>query len=151
MFDFAKLCREYQNLSPVEKGAMLTEKAVKTFAGLSLLDIEGLDPKQTLAAFVIGSVVSDGVIDEREYLLMYPSLVRAFGDDFDFASVKQSFEGDKEGRKLVGKYTEEMMKIISAVDDDLRCDIISLCLLIATVDGRISLKERRYIKKLIRA
>lgn len=151
MFDFAKLCKECQNLSPVEKGVILTEKAVKTFAGLSLLDIEGLDPKQTLATFVIGSIVSDGVIDEREYLLMYPSLVSAFGDDFDFASVKQLFESDKESRKLIVRYTEEMMKIISAVDDELKCDIITLCLLIATVDGKISLKERRYIKKLIRA
>ena len=151
MFDFVKLCKEYEKLSPVEKGAMLTEKAVKTFARLSHMNIEGLDPKETIAAFVIGSIVSDGVIDEREYLFMYPSLVRAFGDDFDFASIKQSFESDKEGRKLVGKYTEEMMKIIAAADDDLRADIISLCLLIATVDGKISLKERRYITKLIRA
>ena len=63
MFDFVKLCKEYEKLSPVEKGAMLTEKAVKTFARLSLMNIDGLEPKETIASFIIGSIVSDGVID----------------------------------------------------------------------------------------
>ena len=34
MFEFAKLCNEYEKLSALERGAILTEKSVKILAKL---------------------------------------------------------------------------------------------------------------------
>lgn len=151
MFDFTKLCNEYEKLPAVKRGVMLADKAVSVFARLRLLGVEETDAKRTMAAFIIGSIVSDGVIDEREYLYMYPALVRCFGEDFNFAEIKNAVENDKKGRKTVIGYIHDMMDIISVADENLQTDIVSVCLLIATVDGKISLKERRYIKKLLKA
>lgn len=151
MFEFKKLCDAFEHLSWTEKGLMLTEKSVKIIAKLHLLDIDGIEPVRTLAGFIIGSVVADGKIDEREYLLIYPTLVQAFGRDFDFASVKESFKKDVDGRKAVAAYTEDMLAVLDLLDEDLKNDVITLCLCVTAIDGKISFKERRYIKRLCRA
>lgn len=150
MFEFKKLCNELEALNPVERGVILAEKSVSVIKGLSGLNIP-LDPVKTLVTFIIGSVVSDNSISEKDYLYIYPSLVKAFGNDFDFISAKQAIGLAKDIKKEITKYTKDMISIISVCDEELATDIISLCLLITSVDGKISLKEKRYIRQLCKA
>lgn len=149
MFEFAKITKEYENMTAVERGLILTGKSVKILAALADYDIEEIDPIETLAAFIIGSVVADGKLHEKEYLLIYPALVKVFGADFDFESIKESFENEKEANKEIKKYTAELSQIIGMVDEELQADIVMLCLCVMSIDGKISLKERSYIKKLM--
>ena len=149
MFEFNKVIKDYEKLGAIERGVILTEKSVKILASLAALDVEGIDPVETLAAFVMGSVVADGKLHEKEYLLIYPALVKTFGADFDFATIKKSFEEDKDTAKELKKYTEELSKILGMLDEDLQADIVILCLCIMTVDGKVSLKERNYVKRLM--
>lgn len=150
MFEFKKLCNELEELNPIERGVILAEKSVSVIKGLSGLNIP-LDPVKTLVTFIIGSVVSDNSINEKDYLYIYPSLVKAFGNDFDFISAKQAIGLAKDIKKEITKYTKEMISIINVCDEELATDIISLCLLITSVDGKISLKEKRYIRQLCKA
>ena len=150
MFEFKKLCNTLEELNPIERGVILAEKSVSVIKGLSGLNIP-LDPVKTLVTFIIGSVVSDNSINEKDYLYIYPSLVKAFGNDFDFISAKQAIGLAKDIKKEITKYTKEMISIISVCDEELATDIISLCLLITSVDGKISLKEKRYIRQLCEA
>ena len=50
MFDFKKLCDEYEALSPVEGGLLLTESSVRTLARLREMEIPDFPPVETLAA-----------------------------------------------------------------------------------------------------
>lgn len=150
MFEFKKLCNTLEELNPIERGIILAEKSVSVIKGLSGLNIP-LDPVKTLVTFIIGSVVSDNSINEKDYLYIYPSLVKAFGNDFDFISAKQAIGLAKDIKKEITKYTKEMISIINVCDEELATDIISLCLLITSVDGKISLKEKRYIRQLCKA
>ncbi len=150
MFEFKKLCNELEALNPVERSVILAEKSVSVVKGLRGLEIP-LNPVSTLVTFIIGSVVSDGSINEKDYLYIYPSLVKAFGNDFDFISAKQAIGLAKDIKKEITKYTKEMISIINVCDEELATDIISLCLLITSVDGKISLKEKRYIRQLCKA
>ena len=150
MFEFKKLCNTFEELNPIERGVILAEKSVSVIKGLSGLNIP-LDPVKTLVTFIIGSVVSDNSINEKDYLYIYPSLVKAFGNDFDFISAKQAIGLAKDIKKEITKYTKEMISIINVCDEELATDIISLCLLITSVDGKISLKEKRYIRQLCKA
>ena len=150
MFEFKKLCNTLEELNPIERSVILAEKSVSVIKGLSGLNIP-LDPVKTLVTFIIGSVVSDNSINEKDYLYIYPSLVKAFGNDFDFISAKQAIGLAKDIKKEITKYTKEMISIISVCDEALAADIISLCLLITSVDGKISLKEKRYIRQLCKA
>ena len=90
-------------------------------------------------------------MNEQEYILMYPALVKAFGDDFDFTSVKESFKKDAEGKRMIRDYTKDLMTVLGYVDDEIREDVIVLCLCVVTIDGKISLRERKYIRRLCRA
>lgn len=150
MFEFKKLCNTLEELNPIERGVILAEKSVSVIKGLSGLNIP-LDPVKTLVTFIIDSVVSDNSINEKDYLYIYPSLVKAFGNDFDFISAKQAIGLAKDIKKEITKYTKEMISIINVCDEELATDIISLCLLITSVDGKISLKEKRYIRQLCKA
>lgn len=148
MFDFAKLCNDVEKLSPVERGLLITSQSVKVLKGLSALPATADDPVTVLTTFIIGAVVSDGKLNEKEYLLIYPSLVKAFGDNFDYESVKKAVSSDKDGKNFLTKCTKELVQYVGESDDELQADIITLCLLITSIDGKISLKERRYIRNL---
>lgn len=150
MFEFNKLCSDLEKLSPAERGMLLAEKSISVVGGLRALDVP-LDPVGTLVAFIIGSVVSDGAINEKDYLYIYPSLVKAFGNDFDFLSVKQAIGLAKDVKKAIEARTRDMMSVISACDEELAADVATLCLLVTSADGKISLKEKRYIRRLCRA
>ncbi len=151
MFEFSKLCNEYEKLTTLERGVILSEKSVKILAKLRLLDIPGINPIETLACFIMGSIVADGRVNEQEYLLMYPALIKVFGDDFDFATVKKSIENNYDGNKEIKDYTKDITTIFGYIDDELKADVVGLCLCIVTIDGKISLKEKNYIRRLCRA
>ena len=149
MFEFQKLCHEVEKLSTIERGALLAEKSISVISGLNQLNIESLNPLDTLVSFIVGSVVADGTISEKDYLRIYPSLVKAF-DKVDLAAIKQFYRMSKDVTKEVKNYTMRLLEIISKADEGLKEDIISLCLLITSIDGKISLREQRYIKQLCR-
>lgn len=149
MFEFNKVMKDYESLNAIERGLMLTEKSVSILAKLSVLDIDGLDPVETLASFIIGSVVADGKLHEKEYLLIYPALVKVFGTDFDYESIKKEFEADKDGRNDIAKYTTDLLRILEMADETLYEDVIILCLCVVTIDGKVSLREKNYVKRLI--
>ena len=147
MFEFLKLCKRFEKTSALERAALLAEKSVKVIAELHKLDIPGVDPVNALAAFLIGSVVCDGSVNEMEYLLIYPSLLRIFGEDFDYSSIKSAFKG-AEGKKLVKECVKRMEDIFAALDEDMRRDVFALCLCAVAIDGKISFKERMYLRRL---
>lgn len=149
MFEFKKLCNELEALNPIERGALLAEKSVSVVRGLSELDLP-FNPVETLVSFILGSVVSDGTFNEKDYLYIYPSLVKAFGNDFDFLSSKQALQIAKDIKKEISKDTKELLSVIAMCDEALAADIVALCLLVTSVDGKISLKEKRYIRQLCR-
>lgn len=151
MFEFSKLCKEFESLTVLERGVIMTGKSAEIFAKLRKLNMPGVDPVQTLAGFILGSVVADGHVNEQEYLLIYPALLHTFGDDFDFESIKKSFKDDRDGRNAVKEYTQEMLSLISLADESLIEDVVLLCLCVVSVDGKISPREQRYIRKLCKA
>lgn len=151
MLEFKKLCEEYENLTSAQRAVILSQKAVKITTAIKRIGIDGIDPTETLAGFIIGSVVADGRVDEKEYLLMYASLVKIFGYGFDFYSIKHSFRGLITSRHRINAYTENLLKIMSFLDEDLKNDVVTLCLCVTSTDGKINQKEKRYVKRLCKA
>lgn len=147
MFDFKKLCTEVENLSETERVILTASEGKKVLEGLSEFPFTAYDPVKAFASFIIGAIASDGVIDEKEYVLIFPALKKVFGEDFDYESVKNVFK-DKRATAQINEYVDALMKIITAKDEDLKTDIVTLCLLVVSVDGKVSPKERRYIRRL---
>ena len=135
----------------MERGAILTEKSVKILAKLRLLGVNDVDPVETLACFILGSIVSYGKINEQEYILIYPALVKVFGSDFDFASVKAAVSKNYAFKKAVKDYSKELASTLAEADESFVNDVIGLCLCVVSIDGKISFREKNYIKKLYKA
>lgn len=150
IFEFSKLCNEYEKLSALERSAILTGKSVKILAKLRLFGVDEVDPVETLAAFILGSIVADGKLNEQEYILMYPALVKVFGSDFNFAKVKAAVAKNSELKKAAKDYTKELMQLLTKTDESFAIDVIGLCLCVVSIDGKISLREKMYIGKLYR-
>ena len=110
-----------------------------------------MDPVETLACFILGSIVSDGKINEQEYILIYPALVKVFGSDFDFASVKAAVSKNYAFKKAVKDYSKELASTLAEADESFVNDVIGLCLCVVSIDGKISFREKNYIKKLYKA
>lgn len=149
MFEFQKLCRSAEALSPAERAAMLADLSVSVIARLNALAPE-IHPAEILASFIIGSVVSDGSVSEKDYLGIYPSLAKAFGEACDLAGIRRVYKVSKDVQREISGYTRQLLDLISVADEQLAADIIFLCLLVTSVDGKVSLKEQRYIKQLCR-
>lgn len=146
MVDFQKLCDEYENLTFPQRVKDLADKSIKVFSRLSAMDIDLAAEKKTLAAFILGSIVNDGELNEMQYLLMYPSLMRVFGERYDFSDVKSLFESNLAANRNLEDNELQMLKLLSLVDDDVRRDIIAICIMVINVDGKIPSEEKQYIK-----
>ena len=150
MKDFNELCRSVEELSPLEYAAVLGRTSLKIMPAIRAVSDDGRTCAEVLAAFVIASVYADGKLDESEYLLMAPLLKAFFGEDFDFEDAKKlAKEWRKEGR-AVKKEVDYLVDFLSTLSEELKGDIIFACLLMCAVDGKVSLKEKSYIRQLMR-
>lgn len=150
MKDFNELCRSVEELSPLEYAAVLGRTSLKIMPAIRAFSEDGRTCAEVLAAFVIASVYADGKLDESEYLLMAPLLKAFFGEDFDFEDAKKlAKEWRKEGR-AVKKEVDYLVDFLGTLSEDLKGDIIFACLLMCAVDGKVSLKEKAYIRQLMR-
>ncbi len=148
MFEFQKLCNAVEKLTVTERAALMADKAAAVVGGLRALDMNGTDPVETLAAFILGSVIADGSISDKDLLNVYPALTEALGEACDIAGIDKKLKVSKDVQKLVKSYTAELLAVLGAADEQLAGDIVMLCLLVTSVDGKVSLKEQRYIKQL---
>lgn len=150
MKDFNELCRSVEELSPLEYAAVLGRTSLKIMPAIRAFSEDGRTCAEVLAAFIIASVYADGKLDESEYLLMAPLLKAFFGEDFDFEDAKKlAKEWRKEGR-AVKKEVDYLVDFLGTLSEELKGDIIFACLLMCAVDGKVSLKEKAYIRQLMR-
>lgn len=150
MNDFNKICKLVESLDPLEYATVITAKTVKIMPALCELSNDKIDAVGTFASFLIASVYADGKLDESEYLLMLPMLKLCFGADFDYDSAKALVKAFKPEGKELKNLVDEIVDILGEVSPELKDDIITVCLLVCAIDGKISLKEKNYIKQLIR-
>ena len=72
------------------------------------------------------------------------------GDNIDYDSCAKVFKSLKKEGKELKKITDEMVDLIGLFSDEMKADIIIICMLICAIDGKISAKEKEWIKQLIK-
>ena len=121
MFEYIEKCKKFEKLSTFERFALLANKSLIITNKLSELGFNVNDSLLLLATFILGSIVSDGKVNEKEYLLMYPALLRTFGDNFDFDSIKEAFKNDFKTRKELKNYLKDILSLLNNVSNELKC------------------------------
>ena len=149
MKDFDKLCKDFESIDIDTYAAVLTEKAMKLIPALSAFSEDGLSGIEIFASFIYGAIAADGKLSEDEYALVYPLLHAFFGESIDYNDAKRAFSSLSKEHKELKTIVDEMVDLIGFFSDEMKADIIIVVMLICAVDGKISLKEKNWIKKLI--
>lgn len=149
MTNLNQICKEIENLNPLSYSRILAEKSASILPALKQITNDGLDGASIFATFILGSIVADGKLSQKEYDLMQPLLYAFFGNNINYDICK----------KIVKRYRIEsdefksdlnaMIDILGTASEQLKHDIITVCLLICSVDGKITAKEKQWIKQLI--
>ncbi len=150
MTDFDALCKTAETIPAELYPEVLREKAREVLPALEAVSGSKARGDALFAAFLIASVYSDGTLDEAEYALLLPGLIETFGNDFGFEDVKAVIENSKkEGRQLT-EFTDALCDYFGLLSEELKDDLVLLSLLVCAVDGKVSKKEKRYLRQLIR-
>lgn len=150
MNDFNKLVKEFEEIDPITYSNVLAEKSMKILPVLVNFSADGLSGVSLFSSFIFAAVASDGKLSDEEYDLLYPMLHAFLGDELDYDSCVKAFKGLKKEGKELKKIVDDMVDLIGLFSEELKADIIVVCMLICAIDGKISAKEKAWIKQLIK-
>ncbi len=150
MREFNLICKEFEQLDSLSYGVILAKKSAKILPALKNITKDGLTGAAIYSTFILGAIVADGRISEEEYALCYPLLRAFFGEEIDYNDVKKAVKLLKTESKELKRNVDEMVDILGKLDDELKDDIVIVCMMICAIDGKISLKEKNWIKQLIK-
>ena len=150
MKEFSKLCKEFEEMDVLSYSMILGKKALKVIPTLSAITDDGLNGVMIFATFVMGAIAADGILSEEEYMICYPLLYAFFGDEVNYDECKKAVRLLKPESRELKKAVKEMVDVFGQLSDELKEDIIIIFMLICSIDGKISLKEKNWIKKLLK-
>ena len=130
--------------------ALLGIKSKRILPALIDITQDGETGVEIFASFIIGAIAAYGRLSETEYELISPLLHAFFGEELDYETCKKAFRKMAPEQRELKKSVDEMVDVLGLLSDDLKDDIITVCLLICAVDGKVSLRERNWIKQLIK-
>ena len=149
MKEFNLLCKEAENMSLNAKYAFLSANMEVVVSKLSVV----LGEEQAAGAafaFLMGAIVADGKLSPEEYRLCAPIVSAFYGTPVSYEFVKQDLESDGKGARMLKKTVDGIADLLGLLDADLKTDVVLLCLVVCGVDGEISHKEKKWIKRLIK-
>lgn len=150
MGEFNKLCKIVEEMDPATYSQIVTEKSVGIIKGLADITDDGIAGVSIYADFIMCAVAADGKLTEEEFLLIKPVLDLILGRDVSFDDGKKifymaGFDKPKDYKKSM----DRMVDVIGLVSPELKDDIVLVCLMICGIDGKVSHKEKKWIKQLI--
>lgn len=150
MREFDSLCKQVEQLEPAVYVQILGEKAERLIPALSAITEDGLDGLTLFASLIVGSVVADGKLSAEEYALCYPVFRAFFGQHVNYDDCNRLVKSMRDDNREVKRFVNDMADVLGMIDEELKEDVIIVCLLLCAVDGKISLKEKAWIKQIMR-
>ncbi len=148
MNEFDRLCKEFETIDFTGYASYLAEKAAKILPALNAVTPDHCSGGTVLALFILGAVVADGKLSEEEYALLYPELKKFFGDNIDYEYCRKMFGRYKTEAKQLQETVKQMIEFMGHLSQELKDDIIIVCLMICAIDGKVSAKEKAWIRQL---
>ena len=149
MREFNLICKELEQMDPLTYTAILAEKSLKIIPALALIEQSGVDAVAEYATFILGAMAADGRLSEEEYIVCEPVLKAFFGESIDYNLCKTMVKKLRSETHALKKAVKNMVDIFGLLSEELKADIILVCMMICAIDGKISLKEKLWIQQLI--
>ena len=149
MSDFDALCKKLETMDPETFAQIFNDKSVDVISALVALTADGKDGVTAYLQFILASVAADGVLSKPEFTLLKPMFDRIADKDTTYDDAVEIFNGLGLDKPDAYKdIIDTMVDIIGLVDEDMKDDIILLCLLVCAVDGEVTEKEKDWIRQL---
>ena len=150
MTEFNKLCKQFEQMDALTYTAILAEKSLKIVPALSAITENDVDGVALFAGFIVGAVVADGDLSVEEFAITFPLFKAFFGDEISYEACNYIVRSMRSESKQLNKYVDYMVDAFGQLSEELKDDIIIVCLMICAIDGKVSLKEKQWIKRLIK-
>ena len=149
MFDLEAICSEVEKLDPMTFAKLIGEKGQSVISGLAAIIGDADDAVTMFTAMVLGAVISDGKLDEKEFGLIQPLLEEAVGEKPTYEEAVEFMSAFKSAKNDYKKLTDALSIMFKAASDELKSDIVTLCFLVCATDGKISKREKNWIAKIV--
>ena len=140
MFDFAKICKIYEQMSDAERRETLVRDSAVILPALRLLNGDGVTE---FVVFAMTACSADGKLDPEEYRLFTD--VTGISLDYADACELVKLTSTRANRNVV----DIVVDTFGMLDEGLKANMISFCLCFCAANGKVDGKERRFIKRLI--
>ena len=150
MFEFEKLCKEVEKLDPITYTKVIENKSMNVLYKLAEITEDELDGVTIFTGLIIGSIIADGKVAEEEFRLIEPALEIAINRKVTLEEVQDMVKYHKKDSSYYRQFIKAVVDLFGDIDDDLKADMITVCLLVCAIDGKISIKERQWLKQLIK-
>ena len=149
MSDFDSLCKQLEEMDSETFAQIFEKKSADVINALTALTADGKDGVTAYMQFILASVAADGELSKSEYILLKPWFDRMADKDTTYEDGVEIFKGlgldEPDAYKDI---IDTMVDIIGLVDEDVKDDIILLCLLVCAIDSEITEKEKDWIRQL---
>lgn len=139
MFEFEKMCSEYEDLSYVERQDLLKELADTILPAVK----EKTGGTISFEVLVMASCDADGKLDDDEYALYKD----ATGTELSYDAVTEKLK--EHNQKDLLEAADAVVDGFGDIDITLKEKMVAFCLCLCSADGRVGLRERLFIKKLV--
>ena len=113
------------------------------------------DPEEAsmmLGVLTWAAIIADGRLSEEEFRLLYPGLKIAKGNDATIeecrALAMQLFDEGENYQAIATYFAEEYLSQWKADEKE---NVIKCCIAICAIDGNISVKEKQWLRDLLKA
>ena len=149
MTEFDDLCREAEDIDFETRCAILKGKSQEILPLLSEKSEDGESGADILSTFLFSAMAADGRLSSEEYDLLYPLLSSFLGEKINYTDAKKAVGAMRKENREMKKISEDMVGVLAEFSEDLRREIVLVIMMICTADGKISLSEKLWIKKLL--
>lgn len=145
---FEEIYTEFKAVAPATYERELGSKAMSVLP--VLIDFSGNERVgvRFLSMFVLGAAMSDGKLEHNEYELLQPLFRVFFGDEVSFEESKTLVKNMAANGNLPNK-VDEIVDFFGALDENLKKELVLICLMICAVDGDVSEVEKQWIARLV--
>ena len=149
MTEFDDLCREAEDIDFETRCAILKGKSQEILPLLSEKSEDGESGADILSTFLFSAMAADGRLSSEEYDLLYPLLSSFLGEKVNSRDAKKAVGAMRKENREMKKISEDMVGVLAEFSEDLRREIVLVIMMICAADGKISLSEKLWIKKLL--
>ena len=149
MTEFDDLCREAEDIDFETRCAILKGKSQEILPLLSEKSEDGESGADILSTFLFSAMAADGRLSSEEYDLWYPLLSSFLGEKINYTDAKKAVGAMRKENREMKKISEDMVGVLAEFSENLRREIVLVIMMICAADGKISLSEKLWIKKLL--